>query len=112
MTNLLRKYQTLVLFVVVVAVLYGGYQFFFAPSNEPALSVSAEAGVDAPDQELIALLLQLKSIHLDDSLFNDNLFKSLIDFGKDLVSEPVGRTNPFAPFSGGEPAKDTSVKPH
>ena len=104
--NLFHRYQCIILFVAVVAVLYGGYMLFFAPSSEEALVATSEQGSTGADQELIALLLELKSIHLDDALFADPLFKSLEDFGKELVSEPVGRTNPFAPLSA-----STSVAP-
>lgn len=98
--NFLHRYQTTFLFVLVVLVLYGGYQFFFAPPSEDAITAIGAEGAPGPDQELIALLLQLKNIHLDDALFNDPLFKSLEDFGKELVPEAVGRVNPFAPFGG------------
>lgn len=97
--DLIKKYQTVILFVVVVAVLFGGYQFFFAESTEPALLVTP-TGAAGPDQDLVALLFQLKGIRLDNALFADPLFQSLKDFGKDLVAEPIGRVNPFAPLGG------------
>jgi len=97
--ELIRKYQTVILFVVIVAGLFGVYQIFFAGSNEPALTVTQTAAA-GPDQDLVALLFELKGIRLDNALFSDPLFQSLKDFGKDLVSEPIGRPNPFAPLGG------------
>jgi hypothetical protein len=100
MMNFFHRYQSIILFAGAVIVLYGGYVFFFAPTSEEAFTATQTVGVLGSDQELIALLLELKSIHLDDTLFMDPLFKSLEDFGKELVTEPVGRLNPFAPIDG------------
>ncbi len=99
MMNFIRQYQTAIGFIVIVAVLFVGYQFFFAPSQEAVVSVTqtAEGGID---HDLVALLFELRGIRLDDAVFSDPLFTSLKDFGKDLVSEPIGRQNPFAPFGG------------
>jgi hypothetical protein len=99
MMDLIKKYQTGIAFVVIVAALFGAYQFFFATKNAPALTATPTA-VAGPDQDLVALLFQLKGIRLDNTLFGDPLFQSLKDFGRDLVSEPIGRVNPFAPLEG------------
>ena len=103
--DFLKKYSTALMFIGIVAVLYGGYVFFIAEPAEPVLTVT-ETGA-SPDQDLIALLFELKSIRLDSSLFGDPLFRALKDFGQDLVSEPIGRNNPFAPLGAG-PAPRTS----
>ncbi len=99
MMDLIQKYQTGIAFVVVVIVLFGAYQFFFAPSTQPVLQGTPTA-VSGPDQDLVALLFELKSIRLDPTFFSDPLFQSLTDYGKDLVAEPIGRVNPFAPLEG------------
>lgn len=104
MMNLFRQYQTVITFIVVVIVAYLGYQYFFAPSNEEAITVT-ETPNSGVDQDLIALLLELRSIRLDNEIFADPLFQSLTDFSKELVSEPVGRPNPFAPFGVTTPPK-------
>jgi type II secretory ATPase GspE/PulE/Tfp pilus assembly ATPase PilB-like protein len=50
---------------------------------------SENTGAAAPaDQDLIALLLDLKSISLDEQIFSDPAFQSLSDFSQDLVAEP------------------------
>lgn len=55
------------------------------------------------DRDLVATLLQLRSVSLEGSIFSDPAFQSLQDFGSNIVPEPVGRANPFAPlqFGGG-----------
>lgn len=108
--DFIKKYQTIILFVVIVGVLFAGYQFLLAPSNEPALEATPTEAA-GPDQDLVALLFELKGIRLDNTLFADPLFQSLKDFGKDLVSEPIGRVNPFAPLSGSTLPPQTPKKP-
>lgn len=99
MINLIRQYQTVLIFIVVVIGAYVGYQSFFAPSNEVVVTSTLEGGAQS-DQDLVRLLFNLKAIRLDDAIFVDPLFTSLIDYGKELVPEPVGRQNPFAPLGG------------
>lgn len=108
MMNIFRQYQSAITFIIVVGVLYAGYQFFFASPTEDALTVTEVQGA-GPDQDLIALLFELKSIRLDNSIFGDPLFQSLNDFGQELVQEPVGRQNPFAPL--GAPAATPTTNP-
>lgn len=98
MMNFIKQYSTILWFVGIVAVLYGAYALFFAQESEPVVAVTETAAV--PDQELVALLFELKNIRLDNAIFEDPLFKSLNDFGRELVPEPLGRTNPFAPLGG------------
>ncbi len=97
--DLIKKYQTAIIFVAIIVVLFGAYQFFFATDDAPAL-IETPTAVAGPDQDLVALLFQLKGIRLDNALFGDPLFQSLKDFGRELVSEPIGRVNPFAPLEG------------
>ena len=52
------------------------------------------------DKDLVTTLLQLRSVTLDGTIFSDPVFKSLKDFGSEIVPEPVGRENPFAPLPG------------
>ena len=96
--NFIRRYQTILLFVLIVIGAFLVYQYFFAPSTEAPLTTTNSLSASGPDQDLIALLLELKSIRLDNTLFNDSVFKSMQDFSKELVQEPQGRPNPFAPL--------------
>jgi hypothetical protein len=104
MIDFIRQYQAAILFLAIVLALFGGYKFFLEEPETPVVQVARTPGA-GPDQDLVALLFELKGIRLDNALFGDPLFKSLQNFGQELVSEPVGRSNPFAPLSG------TQVKP-
>ena len=53
--------------------------------------------------DLIALLLELKSIKLDTAILQNPTFLTLQDFSVTLIPEPVGRVNPFAPLGDNAP---------
>lgn len=70
-------------------------------AQESALVVPDTASPDGTNQkgrEILALLADLKSVRLDDSIFSDPVFQSLQDTSVELVLEPKGRPNPFAPL--------------
>lgn len=52
------------------------------------------------DSDVVGVLLQLRSISLSGTIFTDPAFQSLQDFGREIVPEPTGRPNPFAPLNG------------
>lgn len=61
----------------------------------------------ASEKDLVATLLQLRTVTLEGSIFGDPAFQSLQDFGSQIIPEPVGRPNPFAPLNSGQPATST-----
>lgn len=96
--TILKRFQGLIIGVIVIVVAFVAYSYFIAPSQEAPLSAENVAVTSSVDQDLISLLLELKSIRLDDRIFSDAAFRSLEDFSRELVPEPVGRNNPFAPL--------------
>ena len=53
----------------------------------------------AVDSDVVTILLQLRAVSLSGTIFSDAAFTSLKDFGSQIVPEPVGRANPFAPLT-------------
>ena len=82
-------------------ILWLGYTVFLKDDGAVVSSqksiASSEATLEA--QNFLAKLRRLQEIDLDGSLFNDSSFASLVNFRQDLVEEPTGRENPFAPVS-------------
>lgn len=98
MIEILKKYKTLLIIVVLVFIAFIGYSMFFNKTNNSSVLTSQNTSIKGGgDNELLVLLINLKSITLDDSLFNDPAFKKLVDFGQELIPEPTGRQNPFSP---------------
>ena len=65
------------------------------PAASSALTTDMPAG---PGQDVVDTLLTLRSIKLDGAIFSESAFTSLHDFSTQIVPEPVGRPNPFAPL--------------
>lgn len=77
------------------------YGFFSgSSSSDQVLTTASTDGVaDSLDQGLVNTLLTLRAITLSGSIFSEPVFQELQDFSTEIVPEPVGRPNPFAPLS-------------
>ena len=87
--------------VVVVALLLAIFVWIGLSSGNPSsdsLLTTEVVNNEGPDKDLIATLLALRAVKLDASLFSDPAFVSLKDFSTQIIPEPVGRPNPFAPL--------------
>lgn len=99
MINIFKRYRNSILVLVLLAVGFFIYSTFIAtPDAGPLTAQSVDTAQTAVEQELIGLLLELRSIQLDLSLFDNPNFRSLTDFSQELVPEPTGRSNPFSPL--------------
>ncbi len=100
----LKKHMLMVGVLVVIVV--GGVWYGMSgggTTQEPLLTTetvdSGSPSEDTADRDLVETLLTLRAITLSGSIFSDPAFKTLQDFGTNIVPEPVGRPNPFAPLS-------------
>lgn len=96
--NLFTQYKNVFVAIILIGIAFFAYSFFAGGEDDAVLTEVATNGNSSVDNELIALLLELKSIRLDETVFTDPAFQSLQDFSQTLVVEPVGRVNPFAPL--------------
>ncbi|MBI4128945.1 MAG: hypothetical protein HY460_02730 [Parcubacteria group bacterium] len=66
---------------------------------EDTLIAQGAAPKSELERGLVDTLLQLRSVSLGGAIFTDPAFVNLRDFGSQILQEPVGRPNPFAPLS-------------
>lgn len=96
----LKKHKILLL--VGVLVLAGGAWFAMSggtPQEAVLTTSTPEAGAAGSTQrQLLSTLNDLRTIRLGGEILNDPSFMSLRDFGTEIVTEPIGRRNPFAPL--------------
>ncbi len=96
MSNLLKN---LLFALGLVALLLIGYMAFMRDSGEVVTeSGPASAAAELETQQLLAKAQRLNSFQIDATLFNDEKFRSLVDYRIELIPETVGRGNPFAPL--------------
>lgn len=96
--QLYRKYKNYILSAVIVVALFVLYSLLFDGDDKAILSSESSGPDTTVEQELLATLLELRSIQFNDNVFRDQAFRSLRDYGQPLTPQPVGRNNPFAPL--------------
>lgn len=93
-----HKFMSLIVLIVLIGAAWWG----FTSSSSPAPVLSTDAvgvATDTQDAQIVSTLLQLQSVTLSGTIFSDPGFLSLQDFTTQVITEPVGRPNPFAPTS-------------
>jgi hypothetical protein len=88
--------------LLVLVLLIGAAWWGFTNVSGPApVITTTDVGnaTDTQDAQIVSTLLQLQAVTLSGAIFTDPGFLSLQDFTTQVVSEPVGRPNPFAPVS-------------
>lgn len=100
-----KKYRTAILVSTAVVLLGIVFSTFSSGKKDTGALVSDRAlgtSENAVGKELLSLLLTLKSLDLKEDIFADPAFRRLEDFSLELAPQPVGRSNPFAPFGASE----------
>lgn len=108
--------RNIIIGIVVIGLGFLGYKLFLSKKTAaPAGSLQTTSGIGtgvAPDPtgaqtagpggvggDMLALLINVKSINLDDSLFTKKSFDLLQDFNRPIPPDTnPGRQNPFAPL--------------
>jgi hypothetical protein len=87
-----------IIFIVVVlgVVIFFGYKIFIEVPDMVVTGTGESVNGEIVGQDILTLVEKLKAISIDQSIFSSTLFSSLKDSETTLVSESVGRTNPFA----------------
>lgn len=84
--------------IVVVGIWYGMRDA--EPSGDLLVTETFTGPESEVEKDLVATLLELRSISLDGTIFSDPAFLRLADYGSEIIPEPIGRPNPFAPLEG------------
>lgn len=94
-----RKYKNIIIVILVIIIAGVAYTVLTGNKDNRLLISNISVNISsAIESDLLNLLLDIKSVKLDENIFSNPAFKSLEDFGQELAPEPVGRENPFAPI--------------
>ncbi len=97
--------------IIIILFVLGFLYIYMSSSGDSTTSTTTitVTNVDTGEREMLELLTNMKSIRLDSSLFKDATYINLQDFSREVIPEPIGREDPFAPLentsvqiSGGE----------
>jgi hypothetical protein len=87
-----KNKRSAILGVVLVGLLVVAYKVMFvAPSEDTTLMENASAS-----ERVKTILQQVENTRFDTSIMQDSKFKSLKSIETPLISQPVGRKNPFS----------------
>ena len=98
----------ILIIAVAASIWYGLTQVDTAAPTLTTSTPTAEASA-AGSKDLVSSLLALRAVTLSGTIFSDPALLSLHDNGTTIVSEPVGRDNPFAPLRSTEKATATTT---
>ncbi len=102
----IKKYKGIATGVVVLMVAVGGYLLLSGGEGstefiDPTLTYD-EFGLpsqtSAVGQEILSVLNDLRSLQIDESVFESAVFRSLVDYTVATTTEPLGRPDPFSPL--------------
>lgn len=86
--------------LLILILLIGAAWWGFTQSSGPAPVLTTNNlgnATGTEDAQIVSTLLQLQAVSLSGTVLGDPGFLSLQDFTTQVVSEPIGRPNPFAP---------------
>ena len=85
--------------ILIGIVVLAGVWYVFSDStgDDALLSTEVVAEEAEVERSILDTLLALRAVSLSGTIFSDPAFAVLRDFGTQIVQEPVGRPNPFAP---------------
>lgn len=100
MTSKLKKIITT---LILIGLLFVVYVIFVKEDPTSPDLISDSSGARSGDAQLLGnqisqALLRIEQIKLDKTIFNNTLYKKLVDRSEPISEEPIGRSNPFAPL--------------
>jgi LPS O-antigen subunit length determinant protein (WzzB/FepE family) len=92
--------KTLIVSIIAIIVLAIVY-FYFSGSTvtDPTATLQTQSA-NVVGTRVLSLLNQIKSLHIDTTIFKDQAYQTLVDYAVEIPELPVGRPNPFAPLPG------------
>jgi hypothetical protein len=96
---MLNKYKNLIIAVVVIIGGFYGYNQFFNTSTTRSASLQVTNSADVLGADIIKAINQINALKLDRSVFDDPIFRTLVDRSEEIQPQAKSRPNPFAPIT-------------
>jgi len=98
MIDIIKQNKIILIVLVVIIAAFAWYGLSDKKPSTSLLKNESRSNSSVQEQQIMQFLTDMRSIRLDNSIFKSKAFNSLQDFGRDIVPEPIGRTNPFSPI--------------
>jgi hypothetical protein len=104
--------KKIIIIIVIVVLAFIGYSFLISGNKQDSSSgvtrqnvsntaaSQANPTLDGPGKEFVSQLLAIKTIKFNLSFFQDEVFRGLQDWTREILPQESGRPNPFAPLEG------------
>jgi len=110
MINFILSHKIVVVIVALLVAVGVWIGLSSSGSSTGSLLTTEDVGNNGPNQDLVATLLALRAVKLDGSIFSDPGFQNLKDFSTQIIPEPIGRPNPFAPLGNNVMVSSSSTQ--
>ncbi len=84
--------------VVIIGIAFMLLKSFLGTPSSSTLKVDPNSVKFVDDRNMVITLNRLEKVKLDESIFSNTIFLSLVNFERPITDEPIGRPNPFAPI--------------
>jgi len=106
-----KKTKQIAVIFIIIIVAFVIFKMFFSntsPSNTTLVADKTNSAGVIDGQKILVLLNNLNKVTLDDSIFSNKIFTSLISFEKPIADQVPGRKNPFLPIGADNSATNLS----
>ena len=97
-----QKTKNITLGIILVVLIFIAYSLFFKRDDDGAAlvreTVTTEVAPSGVVEEFLVLLRTLTNLRLNTGILMDETYSSLRDESVELMGQPRGRVNPFAPL--------------
>ncbi len=113
MKNFLQNNKNIIITIIIFVIGFYVFKYF---KNTTSPTESLDTSVVSAGKDVVDLSNSIKTATLNNSLFSIPAYKALQDFSTEIMSQPMGRTNPFSPIGSESvqqvvtPAPSTSTK--
>jgi hypothetical protein len=96
---MLEKYKNAIIVVIIIAISFSVYWLFKSNVKEDGdLVTTGYTEVDILGEDIIKALNQIESLELNPAIISDPIVRNLRDYSRDIIEEPHGNVNLFAPL--------------
>ncbi len=96
-----QKTKQIIIILIIIVISFIGYKMYFVSPDPAGTALVAEKAATsqlADGQIILTSLSRLEKVKLDESIFSNEVFNSLVNFERPIEPQTIGRPNPFLPI--------------